>query len=75
MVTKTFRKEKKVGAATLLDSRGVLERPVVEGVSWLDAMRFFLGEARWFFLERATAIPCDGVGFDAQAKLSCHQSN
>ncbi len=65
---KNVPKRKQVGAATLLDSRGVLERPVVEGVSWLDAMRFFLGEARWFFLDRAIAIPCDGVGFDATSK-------
>jgi NRPS condensation-like uncharacterized protein len=61
-------KRKKVGASTLLGSRGVLERPVVEGVSWLDAMRFFLGEARWFFLDRATAIPCDGVVLDDTSK-------
>ena len=54
-------KRKQVGAATLFDSRGVLARPVVDGVSWIDAVRFFLGEARWFFLDRATAIPCDGI--------------
>ena len=54
-------KRKQVGAAALLDSRGALARPVVEGVSWLDAARFFLGEARWFFFDKATAIPCEGV--------------
>lgn len=54
-------KRKQVGAASVLDSRGALARPVVEGVSWLDAVRFFLSEARWFFLDKATAIPCEGV--------------
>jgi NRPS condensation-like uncharacterized protein len=54
-------KRKQLGAVELLNSRNQLARPVVEGVSWFDAIRFLADEAKWFFLDRATAIPCDGI--------------
>jgi hypothetical protein len=58
---KKIAKRKQLGAVELLDSRNQLARPVVEGVSWFDAIRFLVDEAKWFFLDRATAIPCDGI--------------
>jgi len=47
---------------------------VVEGVSWFDAIRFLADEAKWFFLDRATAIPCDGIDDDVvrSAQLTFH---
>ena len=41
----------------LLADRGRLERPVVPGATWRDAVRHFFSEGKLFLADRAVAIP------------------
>jgi hypothetical protein len=52
---------------SLLDDRGRLERPIVPGATWRDAMRHFFAEGRRFMADRAVALPCERSGRSSSA--------